>query len=54
MNKFDVDDKDLAMFCIALLAAMALFVVPNPTAVITAAIAAIAAMATGRNKVDKP
>jgi len=54
MNKFDIDDKDLAMFCIGLLAAMALFVVTNPTAIISAAIAAIAAMATGRNKVDKP
>jgi len=54
MNKFDIDDKDLAMFCIGLLAAMALFVVADPTAIITAGIASIAAMATGRNKVDKP
>ena len=54
MNKFDIDDKDLAMFCIALLAAMSLFVIEDPTATIGLAIAAIAALATGRNKVDKP
>ena len=54
MNKFDIDDKDLAMFCIALLAAIALFVIADPTAIITAAIASIAAMATGRDKVDRP
>lgn len=43
-----VDDKIVALICIAILGLCALFVIDNPTAVIGSAITAIAALATGR------
>jgi len=45
----NMDDKNLAMICIAVLAIAALFVIKDsPGAVITGAITALGALATGK------
>ncbi len=48
MGKFDIDDKDIAMIGIVILGGLALFVIPEPTAIITGAITALGALASGR------
>ncbi len=48
MKYLDVDDKDIAMVGIVILGGLALFVIPEPTAIITGAITALGALASGR------
>ena len=50
MDKFEIDDKDIAMIGIVILAGVAIFFIPEPTTVITGAITALGALATGRKK----
>ena len=48
MKYLDVDDKDIAMVGIVILGGLALFVIPEPTAIITGAITALGALASSR------
>ena len=50
MNKFDLDDKDLAIVAITLIALCSVFVIETPSDIVTQALIALGALAIGRKK----
>ena len=50
MNIPEIDDKDIAMVIIGLLCGVGMFVIDDPNAALSAGIAALGALATGRKK----
>jgi len=50
MNKFDFDDKDLAIVAILLIAICATFKIDAPGNIVTQALIALGALAVGRKK----
>lgn len=51
-QKWDFDDKDLAMAGIIILGIVGVFKVADPASVVMTAMAALGALATGRKKIE--
>jgi hypothetical protein len=46
---YNPDDKDVALICITIVAIVACFTLSSPETVLTGAVTALGALATGRN-----